>query len=209
MSARTRVKICGITRPEDARCAADAGADAIGLVFYEPSPRAVTVAEAEVVLAGLTPLVSVVALFVNAEVAAVQQALEKLPIGWLQFHGDEDEAYCRQFGRPYIKALRMKPGIDVATAMANYPSAAGFLLDAYKKGVPGGTGEQFDWQRVPRQSDKPIVLAGGLNADNVQAALAATDVYAVDVSGGVEQQAGIKDHRKVAEFIANVRTFKQ
>lgn len=209
MHVRTRVKICGITEPEDARCAAEAGADAIGLVFYPPSPRAVTIAQAQTVLAKLPPLVSVVALFVNEDAAAVRTVLAQLPITWLQFHGDEEESYCRQFDRPYIKALRMKPEIDVAAEMARYPGAAGFLLDAYKKGVPGGTGEQFDWQRIPLNSEQPIILAGGLNPDNIQTALATSSVYAVDVSGGVECAPGKKDHRKVADFVANVRSFKQ
>ncbi len=204
----TRVKICGITSVQDALQAVQAGADAIGLVFYPPSPRWVDAQTAQRIACAVGPFVTVVGLFVDAEVAAVESILQTVPLQVLQFHGGESEDYCRSFGRPYLKALRMKPGLDVDAAIERYPGAVGILLDAYRKGVPGGTGETFDWQRVPRRSQRNIVLAGGLNPDNVLAALEQTDVYGVDVSGGVEAQPGRKDFDKVAAFVRRAKTGK-
>lgn len=206
MATNTRVKICGITSLEDAEAAVAAGADALGFVFYEPSPRYITVDNARQICRQLGPFVTLVGLFVNAPAAAVRQVLDQVPLHLLQFHGDEDRDYCEQFGRPYMKALRMKPGLNVNDVIGAYPSAAGILLDAYRKGVPGGTGESFDWQRVPQQASRPIVLAGGLTPDNVSQAIAQTAPYGVDVSGGVEASPGKKDFEKVVAFIRNAKS---
>jgi len=202
---RTRVKICGITRPDDARQAIAAGADALGLVFYASSPRAVSVAQAQQVALAAGPFVTSVGLFVNAEPAAVREILNQVPIQLLQFHGDEDARYCETFDRPYTKAIRMRPGLDVMASMAEHPRALGFLLDAYRPGVPGGTGESFDWQRVPQRSDRPIILAGGLTPGNVSRAVEMTKPYGVDVSGGVEVAPGHKDQNKMNLFIHNAK----
>lgn len=203
---RTRVKICGITRPEDGIEAARLGADAIGLVFYAPSPRAVTVAQAQAVCAALPPFVSVVGLFVDAPAAEVLEVLQAVPLDVLQFHGDEAAAYCAAFERPYLKALRMRDGLDVAAEARCYADAQGLLLDTYQPGQAGGTGQSFDWKRVPRDLDKPIILAGGLTPDNVAEAIAVARPYAVDVSGGVEQAKGIKSAEKMAAFMRGVES---
>lgn len=203
-SRRTRVKICGITRIEDALAAARAGADAIGLVFYAPSPRAVTAAQAQAICAALPPFVSTVGLFVDAEPAAVAAVLQQVPLDLLQFHGDETAEYCRQFARPFLKAVRMREATDVAALRAQFNQARALLLDTYRAGVPGGTGEVFDWRRVPPALAAQIVLAGGLNPDNVGAAIQQARPYAVDVSGGVESAAGIKDIARINAFIAAV-----
>lgn len=202
---RTRIKVCGLTEPANARAVEACGVDAIGLVFYEPSPRAVTPEQAAVIAAQLGPLTHRVGLFVNATGAIVRSTVARVGLTVLQFHGDETEAFCTSFGLPYFKALRMKPGLDVAAAMAGFESAAGFLLDAYRPGVPGGTGEQFDWGRVPQAAPRPILLAGGLTAENVAQAIAATGVYGVDVSGGVESAPGVKDIAKVQALVAQVQ----
>lgn len=201
---RTRVKICGITRPEDALAAVEAGADAIGLVFYPPSPRVVTPEQARAICAVLPPFVTVTALFVDAAEAAVRGLLDRLPIDLLQFHGDEPPAYCECFRRPYMKALRVRPELDLNGQAAGYRSAAALLLDAYRPGVPGGTGETFDWGLIPRDLGCPVVLAGGLNAGNVARAIARVRPYAVDVSGGVERAKGIKDKAKIEAFMNEV-----
>ncbi|WP_127477466.1 phosphoribosylanthranilate isomerase [Sulfurivermis fontis] len=203
---RTRVKICGITRPEDGIAAARLGADAIGLVFYAPSPRAVTVAQAQAVCAALPPFVSVVGLFVDAPAAEVLEVLQAVPLDVLQFHGDEAPAYCGAFGRPYLKALRMRDGLDVAAEARRYADAQGLLLDTYVPGAAGGTGRSFDWARVPQKLDKPVILAGGLTPDNVAEAIATARPYAVDVSGGVEQARGIKSAEKMAAFMRGVES---
>ncbi|SHE90001.1 phosphoribosylanthranilate isomerase [Microbulbifer donghaiensis] len=196
-----QVKICGITSIEDAVAAVAAGADALGLVFYSASPRHIDAETAATIAAAVPPFVTLTGLFVDAEAAEVQAVLEQVPLNLLQFHGSESADYCEQFRRPYIKALRMKDGLDVLAAMDAHPRARGFLLDAYRPGVPGGTGETFDWQRVPQLSGRPIVLAGGLHPDNVVQAIAAARPQAVDVSGGVEAAPGKKDPQKVAAFI--------
>lgn len=198
---QTRVKICGLTSVDDALVAVEAGADAIGLVFYAPSPRCVDIQTAADIALAVGPFVTTVGLFVNADKKQVEQVLAQVPLQLLQFHGDEAASYCEQFNRPYMKALRMKPGLDVDAEIKKYASAQGILLDAYRKGVPGGTGETFDWQRVPSSNAKPIVLAGGLDGGNVVAAIKATRAYGVDVSGGVELSHGVKDHQKTIEFI--------
>lgn len=196
-----QVKICGITRIEDALMAVDAGADALGLVFYKASSRYIDPRAAVDIAAAIPPFVTLTGLFVDAAQSEVDQALELVPLNLLQFHGEESARYCEQFRRPYIKALRMKDGLDVVAAMAEHPKSRGFLLDAYRPGVPGGTGETFDWDRVPQNSDRPIVLAGGLTPDNVASAIQAARPDGVDVSGGVEQAPGLKDSQKVTVFI--------
>ena len=201
-----RVKICGITSVEDALVAVSAGADAIGLVFYPESPRYVTVATATKIAASVGPFVTVVGLFVDATSAEVERVVESVSLHLLQFHGNETVEFCESFQRPYLKALRMRPELDLQGAMSRYGSAAGILLDAYRKGVPGGTGETFDWRRVPSQSEQAVVLAGGLTPENIIDALAATRVYGVDVSGGVESLPGKKDPTKVVNFIRRVKT---
>ncbi|NWL75627.1 phosphoribosylanthranilate isomerase [Pseudomonas taiwanensis] len=204
MSA-VRIKICGITRIEDALAAVAAGADAIGFVFYAKSPRAVTPAQAGAIIAALPPFVTTVGLFVDMPRAELTQLLEVVPLDLLQFHGDESPADCGGYGRPYIKALRVKPGDDVAAAIACYPEASGVLLDTYVAGTPGGTGEAFDWSLVPRNAAKPVILAGGLTPENVGDAVRQVRPYAVDVSGGVEASKGIKDAAKIQAFIQQAR----
>lgn len=203
--AAVRSKICGITRIEDALVAAEAGADAIGLVFYARSPRAVSVQQARVIIAALPPFVTTVGLFVNASRCEIGEILDAVPLDLLQFHGDETPAECDGHGRPYIKALRVRPGEDIAARCAEYNQASGILLDTYVPGVPGGTGEAFDWSLVPADLAKPVILAGGLTADNVRAAIAQVSPYAVDVSGGVEASKGVKDAEKIRAFIREVR----
>ncbi len=201
----TRVKICGITRVADALAAAKLGADAVGLVFYEPSPRAVTIAAAAEITASLPPFVTSVALFVNPEVALVEQVIQQARVDVLQFHGDETPEFCAGFQRPYFKALRMQPGVDIAQLANGYTTAQGILLDAWLPGVPGGTGRTFDWQQIPQQISKPLILAGGLNVANVATAIAKAKPWAVDVSGGVEVSHGIKDMSKLSQFMQAVR----
>ena len=200
-----RVKICGITRVEDALAAAKAGADAIGLVFYAKSPRAVDIEQAREILAALPPFVTTVGLFVDAERSELERILASVPLDLLQFHGDESVQQCEAFGRPYIKALRVKAGDDIAAQVARYPSAQGILLDAYVEGVPGGTGEAFDWSLIPQTLSKLLILAGGLRPDNVAEAVSRVRPYAVDVSGGVEASKGVKDVEKVGAFIRAAR----
>jgi phosphoribosylanthranilate isomerase len=204
MSA-VRSKICGITRIEDALAAAHAGADAIGLVFYAKSPRAVSVQQARAIIAALPPFVTVTGLFVNASRCELGEILDAVPLDLLQFHGDETPAECEGYHRPYIKALRVRPGDDLQAACRAYRNASGILLDTFVAGVPGGTGEAFDWSLVPEHLEQPIVLAGGLHADNVAQAIAQVKPWAVDVSGGVESSKGIKDHGKIDAFIRAVR----
>lgn len=201
---RTRVKVCGITRSGDARHAVNAGADAIGLVFYPQSPRNVSIEQARAICAGLPPFVTVVALCVDKPVVEVQALLSELPVDLLQFHGDEAPEYCAQFGKPFIKALRVRSDVDVSQQIARYSAANGILLDTYRKGMPGGTGESFDWQLIPAAHRANIVLAGGLTPANVAAAIAAVGPYAVDVSGGVESAPGVKDAAKITAFIEQV-----
>jgi phosphoribosylanthranilate isomerase len=203
MSA-VRSKICGITRIEDALAAVEAGADAIGFVFYPKSPRAVTVEQAQAIIAQLPPFVSTVGLFVNAEREALKALLNEVPLDLIQFHGDETPEQCEGYHRPYIKALRVQAGDDIAASCALYVNASGILLDTYVAGVPGGTGETFDWALIPKHLSKPIILAGGLTSANVSQAIAQVRPYAVDVSGGVEKTRGIKDHDKIRAFMSAV-----
>jgi phosphoribosylanthranilate isomerase len=202
---RTRVKICGLTRTEDVQAACELGADAIGLVFYPPSPRAVTVEQAQLIVRHVPPFVTVTALFVNPTVAEVQAVLTQIPaISLLQFHGDESAAFCRQFGRAYIKAIPMRDDVDLAQQASIYDDALGLLVDTYKPGIPGGSGESFDWHRLPQSLSKPLILAGGLTPDNVAEAIKQVAPYAVDVSGGVEASKGIKDNAKMLDFMKAV-----
>lgn len=203
---RTRVKICGITRPEDALAAANAGADAIGLVFYAQSPRAVTIAQAQAILAVLPPFVTSVGLFVNAEAAAVQEVLAAVPLDLLQFHGDESPDYCSRFARPWLKAVRMKPGLDLAGEVARFSAAQGIVVDAWHEQLFGGTGLAFDWSRLslPGQRTR-IILAGGLHPDNVGEAVRQVRPWAVDVSSGVESAPGIKARDRIVQFISEVQ----
>ncbi|MCQ4264393.1 phosphoribosylanthranilate isomerase [Stutzerimonas stutzeri] len=201
-----RSKICGITRVEDALTAAEAGADAIGLVFYPKSPRAVSVQQARDIVAALPPFVTTVGLFVNASRCEIGEILDAVPLDMLQFHGDESPAECEGFHRPWFKALRVGGGEDIAAQAARYRNASGILLDTFVAGVPGGTGERFDWSLIPAALTKPLILAGGLTMENVQQAIAEVRPYAVDVSGGVEASKGIKDAHKVMAFVERVRS---
>ncbi|MGE6529216.1 phosphoribosylanthranilate isomerase [Pseudomonas sp. NPDC077382] len=200
-----RSKICGITRVEDALVAAEAGADAIGLVFYPKSPRVVSVQQALNIVAALPPFVTTVGLFVNASRSEISATLDTVPLDMLQFHGDESPADCEGFCRPWYKALRVQAGEDVRRQAARYAGASAILLDTFVAGVPGGTGEIFDWSLIPADLPKPLILAGGLTCENVQQALAEVRPFAVDVSGGVELSKGIKDAASVKEFVRLVR----
>ena len=201
---RTRVKICGITRLEDALYAAECGADSLGFVFYPPSPRHIEIAKAAQLIAKLPAFVTTTALFVNADRTEINSVISTTRIDLLQFHGDEDASFCESFNRPYIKALRVREGMDIAAEVSAYPSARAILLDAYVKGVPGGTGLSFDWHLIPPALSSRLVLAGGLDVENVAMAIQQTDVFAVDVSGGVEAAKGIKDAEKIRRFINEV-----
>jgi phosphoribosylanthranilate isomerase len=204
---RTRIKICGITREQDLAAAVAAGADALGLVFYEPSPRCVTPQRAAQLVAQVPAFVTRVGLFVNAGEDAVRSVLARVPLELLQFHGDEDADYCSRFGRPWIKAARMKPGFDLleyASAFARAPGFSGLLLDADVEGYGGG-GRTFDWALIPPFLPWPLILSGGLHPGNVAQAVRAVRPWAVDVSSGVESARGIKDAQKITEFIAGVR----
>jgi phosphoribosylanthranilate isomerase len=202
---RTRVKICGITRAEDALAAINSGADALGFVFYSKSPRAISIEQAANIMSILPPFVSKVGLFVDADVAEIRNVLACCSLDVLQFHGDETADFCGSFSMPYMKALRMRDDLDLSAAIRSYSAASAFLLDSYKPGVPGGTGESFDWQRIPNNLDISVVLAGGLRPSNAGAAIASCHPYALDVSGGVELAPGIKCANKMTEFITAVR----
>ncbi|MCG7868003.1 MAG: N-(5'-phosphoribosyl)anthranilate isomerase [gamma proteobacterium symbiont of Stewartia floridana] len=201
---RTRIKICGITRTEDALTATRLGADAIGLVFYPPSPRSVSPEQAQRIVKSLPPFVTVVGLFVNEDRAVIEQILNQVPLDLLQFHGDESAEDCSGFGRPWIKAIRMRQETDLLSLEQQYADASGLLLDTYQAGVPGGTGKTFDWDLVPESLAGRVILAGGLNSENVTRAVASLHPYAVDVSGGVEAAKGIKDAAKIEAFITGV-----
>ncbi|HMV17827.1 MAG TPA: phosphoribosylanthranilate isomerase [Zoogloea sp.] len=201
---RTRIKICGLTREEDVDAAVGAGADAIGFVFYPPSPRHVSFARAAELARRVPPFVTVVGLFVNTPRAEVDEALRQVPIQLLQFHGDEEEADCAGFGRPYVKAARMRPGLDLLKYAARFPGAQGLLLDAFVEAYGGG-GETFDWSLIPSGLPLPLILSGGLHAGNVGEAIRRVRPWAVDVSSGVEAAKGIKDAARITEFVAGVR----
>jgi phosphoribosylanthranilate isomerase len=201
---RTRVKICGITRPADGVAAAQAGADAIGLVFYPKSPRYLSTERAAEIRDALPPFVQTVALFVNADAAQVAQVLGRVKPAMLQFHGDETAEFCGQFGVPFVKACRIRPGVDALLYLQPFSRAAAWLVDSF---VPeyGGVGESFDWSLVPRGLARPLILSGGLDRENVGRAIRALHPWGVDVSSGVESAKGIKDAAKMAAFVAEVR----
>lgn len=200
-----RVKICGITRLQDLHAACDAGADALGFVFYDKSPRHVTPEAAAALLRELPPFVQSVGLFVNADPAFVESVLRVAPLDLLQFHGDETATDCARYGRPWIKAVRVNPDTDLLKCAADFEAARGLLLDAFVPGVPGGTGERFDWGLIPPDLPLPVILSGGLDPGNVAEAVRTVRPWAVDVSSGVEVSKGIKDAQRIARFIANAK----
>lgn len=199
-----RIKICGITRREDALACAQAGVDAIGLVFYPPSPRHVTAAQAAAIARALPPFITTVGLFVNPAAEQVEAVLNEVHLDVLQFHGDEPPEFCASFGVPYLKAIRVKAGVDLVQCAIRYQQAQGLLLDAYVEGTPGGTGQSFDWELIPAGLPLPVILSGGLEPANVAEAIRRVRPWAVDVSSGVEAAKGIKDAAKVAAFIEGV-----
>lgn len=200
----TRVKMCGITRPQDALAAANSGADAIGLVFYAKSPRNVDLDQASSIARTLPPFVSSVALFVNPQPDEVRAVLRQVRPDVLQFHGEEPPEFCRGFGVPYLKAARVRPETDLLQFAALYADAQGILLDAWNESAHGGTGECFDWNLIPANLPKPIILAGGLNPGSVRRAIEIVHPWAVDVSSGIEQAKGIKDAALIAAFMKEV-----
>ena len=201
---RTRVKICGITRLQDAMSAVDNGADAIGLVFYKDSPRAISIENARAIVQKLPPFVTVVGLFVDPSPKDVAAVLHRVSLDLLQFHGNELPSECAAYSKPYIKAIKVKEGDDIAEQVSKYTSARGVLLDTFDPGLPGGTGRVFDWTKIPKKLDKPLILAGGLTAENIWQAISKVRPFAVDVSGGVEAAKGIKDPEKIAAFMRGV-----
>ncbi|MDN3648925.1 phosphoribosylanthranilate isomerase [Reinekea marina] len=202
---RTRIKMCGMTRIEDIQCAASLGVDAIGLVFYPPSPRAVSLEQASTLAKACPVLVDKVALFVNPEKSLVKEVIDATGATLLQFHGDETPEFCQQFGMPYLKALRVSDKHRLTTALKEHHEAPAILLDAYVAGTPGGTGQQFDWSLIPKGLMQRLFLAGGINATNVADAISSANPYAVDVSGGIESAKGIKSAQKMTDFVAAVR----
>ena len=200
-----KIKICGLTRLEDAQAAAELGADAVGLVFYAKSKRCVDAAQAAEIAAALPPQVAKVALFVNETADSIRRTLEAVPIDIVQFHGDEAPEFCRQFGKPYWKAVRVRSAQDIAEAADRYADAAALLLDAHLEGQYGGTGKVFDWHLLPETMPLPWILSGGLNLGNVAAAVRQTGAAWLDVSSGVEQAPGIKSRDLMAEFIRQAR----
>ena len=205
MPYRTRIKVCGITREQDAAAAIKEGVDALGFVFYEPSPRYVTIEAAAMICQAVPAFVDIVALFVDAAEDYVGAVIQQLKPDLLQFHGAESVAYCEAFDRPYIKALRVRSDTDLPLLARQYSSARGLLLDSFQKGVPGGTGEIFNWDLIPPSLRKQIILAGGLDDGNVASAIYQLRPFAVDVSGGVEAAKGIKDAVKIQRFVQQVQ----
>jgi len=203
-----RIKICGLTRNQDVQVAVAEGADALGFVLYAPSPRAVTAEQAAKLIEHVPAFVTTVALFVNESIDEVKRILDVCSFDLLQFHGDESPEFCRQFNRPYMKAIRVRSAEDIHSAVQQYPDAKALLLDAYVENLPGGTGQAFDWRLIPKLSI-PWVLAGGLNANNVADAVNQVQPYAVDISGGVEASKGIKDAQKIKDFISEVRNVER
>ena len=202
---RTRIKICGIREPQHARVATDAGADAIGLVFYKPSPRYIAPEQAAQIVAALPPFVMAVGLFVDADADEVRSILQRVPLDLLQFHGREPPDFCDQFGVPYVRAVPMEKGTNLLEYALRFRRAKALLLDAHAPGEPGGTGRKFDWGVIPRNFPKPLILSGGLTIENVRHAVREVKPWAVDVSSGVEASRGSKDPAKIVEFIRSVR----
>jgi phosphoribosylanthranilate isomerase len=202
---RTRVKICGITQTEDALACVAHGVDALGFVFYEASPRFVEIEKTQEIVNKLPPFINKVALFVNANTKIVERHLKSLSIDVLQFHGDEEEAFCNSFGKPYIKAIRVQQDTNIMAFAEQYDTASGLLLDAFDAKQYGGTGQTLDWSVLPKNCHLPLILAGGLSDKNVAEAIHATHPYAVDVSSGVEASKGIKDHQLIKQFLQEVR----
>ena len=209
MTKRTRVKICGITTVDMAQEAVKQGADAIGLVFYPPSPRCVSIEQATEIVAALPAFVTAVGLFVNEQADEIRNIISETRINLLQFHGNECPDYCASFDFPYIKALRMSDDIDLFQKRLDYSRAQSLLLDTYRAGIPGGTGEAFDWDRIPGELAGEIILAGGLEADNITRAIQMVKPYAVDVSGGVESSKGVKSPDKIRQFMQGVKIADQ
>ena len=205
MSPRTRIKLCGMTRVDDALAAARLGADAIGLIFAAASPRRVDAGQAAAIARAMPPFVTRVALFLDQPADEIEQVLATVPIDLLQFHGREEAAFCRRFHRPWIKVVPMLDVDDVGAFAARYPDAAGFLLDSHRAGAAGGTGTTFDWDRALAALDRPLLLAGGLTPANVYEAVTRVRPWAVDASSGVESSPGIKDHARMKAFIDEVR----
>ena len=201
----TRIKICGLTQREDLLAAVASGANALGFVFYHKSPRNINLQQAVQLSAIVPPFVTSVGLFVNPTVDAVREVMDLIPLDVLQFHGEEEPEFCAQFGRPYLKAIRVKAGVNLVQCAAKYAGAQGLLLDAFVEGAHGGTGASFDWALIPRNLPLPIILSGGLHAGNVAEAVAQVRPYAVDVSSGVEASKGIKDAVKMTAFINEVK----
>jgi phosphoribosylanthranilate isomerase len=202
---RTRIKVCGFTCVDDALAAVEAGVDAVGLVFYPPSPRNVTPEQAAAIVRALPPLVTAVALFVDADPADVRATHAQVGFDLAQYHGDETPAQCTAAGVAFIKALRVRPGLDLLHCSNDFREARGLLLDAFQPGVPGGTGQRFDWSLIPDRLPLPLILSGGLDADNVGAAVRRVRPYAVDVSSGVEREKGIKCADRIRAFVREVR----
>jgi len=205
LRVHTRIKICGITRFEDALAACDAGADAIGLVFHPASPRAISAEAARTLVMGLPPLITVVGLFLDAQADVVRSVLERVPLGLLQFHGNESADYCERFPLRYIKAVAMGGEADPIAYAASHPAAAGFLLDSHGAGEQGGSGKAFDWDRIPKHFGRPLILAGGLGPGNVAEAVSQYHPYGVDVSSGLESAPGVKDVQRIKAFMREVQ----
>ncbi len=201
----TRVKVCGITRLEDGLAAAKLGVNAIGFVFYPSSPRYVNAESASRIAASIPPFVSSVGLFVDADAADVLKTLHSVRLDYLQFHGDESPEYCAQFSVPFLKAVRVKPGVDLLQYATSFRAAKALLLDAYVEGTHGGTGQEFDWRLIPANLPLPVILSGGLGPANVASAVELVRPWAVDVSSGVEAAKGIKDAYKIEQFMRGVR----
>jgi phosphoribosylanthranilate isomerase len=204
LHAQPRIKVCGLTRVEDVQAAVAAGVDAIGLVFYADSPRHVTIEQAKTLASAIPPFVTIVGLFVNASRAEVNRVIEEVPLNLLQFHGDETVDQCEGFGLPYLRAARVRPGVDLLEFAMQFPTARALLLDTWTPAY-GGSGESFDWSLVPSSCPLPVILSGGLNPDNVAEAIRQVRPVAVDVSSGVESAKGIKDADKIRAFVHAVR----
>ncbi|MDB4138673.1 phosphoribosylanthranilate isomerase [Methylophilaceae bacterium] len=200
----TKVKFCGITNLKDAISAAELGADALGFVFYPKSPRFISPKNANEIIKKLPPFISMVGLFVNQSKSEVEEVIKGCPLNLLQFHGDENESFCKQYNLPYIKAITMKSDVDLLKCIQEYNSAKALLLDTFSKVARGGSGEVFDWKMIPPNTLKPIIVAGGLTPDNVQTLLEVISPYGVDVSSGIEINKGLKDYKLMKKFILGV-----